>query len=57
MEIHITTYDAGPSLVDWEIDTGGEFLDEADKAAFVAALAATCSPCHPKIVETFQNEK
>ena len=55
--MHVTTFDQVATLVDWELDTGGQYMGVAAVAEFEQKLAATCTPCEPKVVETIEKDK
>jgi len=55
--VHVTTFDQVATLVDWELDTGGQYMGVAAVAEFEQKLAATCTPCEPKVVETIEKAK
>lgn len=55
--VRVKTFDQVAALVDWELDTGGRYMGASAIAEFENKLAATCTPCKPKVVETIEKDK
>ena len=55
--MRVKTFDQVAALVDWELDTGGRYMGASEIAEFENKLAATCTPCKPKVVETIEKDK
>ncbi|KAI0240415.1 Cadherin EGF LAG seven-pass G-type receptor 2 [Lamellibrachia satsuma] len=54
--VRVKTFDQVAALVDWELDTGGRYMGSSAIAEFENKLAATCTPCKPKVVETIEKD-
>ena len=55
--VRVKTYNQVATLVDWELDTDGRYMGKSEIEEFERRLAATCPPCWPKVVESFEKDK